>query len=184
METWAIITLVLGSNAISIIGTFLVTKMQVAHSDKRLDREIQRVVEADYRNRRREVRSEPLIKLRIELAHMANKQDKLVAAASRQHTRFGGTDEDTRKELQEAVDDWNNYLAIGDFAQTLYIQYDTDLVKKAEDIRRDYQKSFFYHLHFQDIDGEQLLEAMKIFEENRNRIIEVQDLINKRLEEL
>tara|TARA_B100000315_G_scaffold244033_1_gene268091 strand:- start:1286 stop:1399 length:114 start_codon:yes stop_codon:yes gene_type:complete len=37
---------------------------------------------------------------------MANKQDKLVAAASRQHARIGGgTDEEAKKELQNAADD-------------------------------------------------------------------------------
>ncbi len=75
---------------------------------------------------------------------MANKQDKLVAAASRQHTRIGGgTDEEAKKELQGAADDWNAYLASGDFARTLFIQYDTDLVNQVEDIRKDYQKSNF-----------------------------------------
>jgi len=62
--------------------------MQVRHSDKRLEKELERAREADNRQWRREVRSEPLLKLRDDLARMANKQDKLVAAASRQHTRI------------------------------------------------------------------------------------------------
>jgi len=138
--------------------TFFITKMQVSHSDKRLEKELERAREADYRQRRREVRSEPLLKLRKELARMANKQDKLVAAASRQHTRIGGgTDEEAQKELQGAADDWNAYLASGDFAQALLMQYDTDLVNQVEEIRKDYQKSYFYHLHYQQMDEEKLL---------------------------
>jgi len=34
------------------------------------------------------------------------------------------------------------------------------------------------------MDEEKLLEAMKVFENNKNKIIGVQELINKRLEEL
>ncbi len=185
METWAIVTLVLGTSAISSLLTFLITKMQVSHSDKRLEKQLESAKEADYRQRRREIRGEPLLKLRAELARMANKQDKLIAAASRQHTRIGGgTDEEAKRELQGAADDWNAYLASGDFAQTLLIQYDKDLVNQVEEIRKDYQKSYFYHLYYQQMDAEKLTEAMKVFEMNRNKIVEVQELINKRLEEL
>ena len=162
--------------------------MQVSHSDKRLEKELERARETDYRQRRREVRGEPLLKLRHELARMASKQDKLVAAAMRQHTRFGGTDEEVKRELQCAVDDWNAYLASGDFAQTLLIQYDTDLVNQAEEIRKDYQESYFYQLYYklyyEQNKPEELKKAMGVFERNRTRIVEVQELINKRLEEL
>ena len=185
METWAIVTLVLGTSAVSSLLTFFITKMQVRHSDRRFERELERAREADYHQRRWEVRGEPLLKLRIELARMANKQDNLVAAASRQHTRIGGgTGEEAERELQDAADDWNAYLASGDFAQTLLIQYDTDPVNQVEEIRKDYQKSYFYHLYYQQMDEEKLLEAMKVFEKNRTKIVEVQELINKRLEEL
>ncbi len=185
METWAIVTLVLGTSAVSALLTFFITKMQVRHSDKRFERQLENGREADYHQRRWEVRGEPLLKLRAELANMATKQDKLVAAASRQHTRIGGgTDEEAKRELQGAADDWNAYLASGDFAQTLLIQYDTELVNKVEEIRKDYQKSYFYHLYYQQMDEEKLLEAMEVFERNKTRIIEVQSLINKRLEEL
>jgi hypothetical protein len=191
METWATVALVLGSNIIFALASFFATRMQVSHSDRRFQIEQQleqqrivREMNENNRQRRREVRSEPLLKVRDELARMANKQDKLVAAASRQHTRIGGTDEEAKRELQEAAEDWNAYVRSGDFAQTLLIQYDTDLVNKVEEIRKDYQKSYFYHLHLQQIDIEKLSEAMEIFEKNRNKIVEVQELINKRLEEL
>ena len=185
METWATVALVLGSNIIVALSTFSITKMQVRSSDRHFEKELARQREVDERQRRWEVRGEPLLKLRHELANMATKQDKLVAAASRQHTRIGGgTDEEARRELQVAMDDWNAYVTSGDFAQTLLIQYDTDLVKQVEEIRRDYQKSYFYHLYYQQMDEEKLLEAMMVFEKNRTKIVEVQELINKRLEEL
>jgi len=37
------------------------------------------------------------------------------------------------------------------------MQYDTDLVNQVEEIRKDYQKSYFYHLHYQQMDEEKLL---------------------------
>jgi len=68
METWVIVTLVLGASAISSLLTFFITKMQVSHSDKRLEKQLESAREADYRQRKREVRGEPLLKLRVELA--------------------------------------------------------------------------------------------------------------------
>lgn len=49
METWAIVLLVLGSNIIIALSTFFATKMQVSHSDKRFDKELERAREQDYR---------------------------------------------------------------------------------------------------------------------------------------
>jgi len=192
METWATVALVLGSNIVIALATFFTTRYQVRHSDWRFQVEQslsqQRELEGrqrELRERRREIRGEPLLKLRTELARMANKQDKLVAAASRQHTNIVGvTSEEAKRELQVAVEDWNAYMTSGDFAQTLLIQYDTDLVSQVEEIRKDYQTSYFYHLYYQQMDAEKLLEAMKVSERNRTKIVEVQELINKRLEEL
>ncbi len=79
---------------------------------------------------RRKVRSEPLLKLRAESVRMAAKQDKLAAAAYRQLNIIGVTEEQARAELQSAMDDWNTYVASGDFAQTLFMQYDAELVNK------------------------------------------------------
>ena len=185
METWAIVTLVLGTSVVSALLTFFITKMQVSHSDKRLEKQIVSAREADYQQRRREVRGEPLLKLRIELANMASKQDKLAAAAYRQLNIIGVTEEQARAELQSAVDDWNTYVASGDFAQTLFMQCDAELVNKIEGIRKDYQESNFVALYFQIVkDAAKLSEAMKVIEKNKARIIEVQELINKRLEAL
>jgi len=73
METWAIVTLVLGTSAISALLTFFITKMQVSHSDERLTKQLGSARETAYRERRREVKGEPLLRLRDELAGMAAK---------------------------------------------------------------------------------------------------------------
>jgi len=158
--------------------------MQVSHSDKRLEKQLESARGTDSRQRRREVRGEPLLKLREELAIMAVKLEDLVASAQRTHTRFGGTQEEADKKLHKAVDDWNAYLANGGMAQTLFIQYDTELVNRVEEIRKDYQQAYFHNLNFRDSNAEDMKKAFSIFKQNEARIIEVQSLINKRLEEL
>jgi hypothetical protein len=184
METWAIVALVLGSNIIIALSTFFATKMQVSHSDRRFEKELARAKETDYRERRREVRGEPLLKLRAELARMASKQNRLVDAAHKQHTRFGFTDEEAQELLQEAIDDWNNYVRNGEWLQTLFTLDDAELVDRLGDILRGYTESYVSALYYKDLKATELGEAMEVFERNKTKIIEVQSLINKRLEEL
>ena len=97
METWAIVALVLGSSVISALLTFFITKMQVSHSDKRFESELERARELDTHQRQWKVRSELLFNLRTELARISTKQDTLVASAHRLHTRFSVTEEEAKK---------------------------------------------------------------------------------------
>jgi len=184
METWAIVALVLGTSAVSALLTFFITKMQVSHSDKRFEKELERAREVDKRKRRWEVGSKPLLKLRDALANMAVKQDKVVRSAHKLHARLGMTEEEAEKQLQESADDINAYIASGEFMLTLFMQDDKEIIDKIEKIIKDYRLSFFYGVNFKDYKGTELSEAMKVFERNKARIMEVQSLINKRLEEL
>ena len=184
METWAIVALVLGTSAISALLTFFITKMQVRHSDRRFERELERAREGDYHQRRWEVRGELLLKLRAELALMATKQDKLVASAHKLHTRFGMTEEEAKGQLQENVDDMNAYLASGNFQQALFMQDDAELINKVDEIIRDYRSSYIDAMYYKELKATELGKAMEVFERNKTRIIETQSLINKRLEEL
>jgi hypothetical protein len=79
---------------------------------------------------------------------MAVKLEDLVASAQRTHTRFGGTPEEAETSLHKAVANWNAYLANGGMAQTLCKQYDTELVNRVEEIRKDYQQAYFSNLNF------------------------------------
>lgn len=179
METWAIVTLVLGSSAVSALLTFLITKMQVSHSDKRLEMELERVREVDERRRRREVRGEPLLKLRAELARMATKLYRLVDA-----TRSTIVDAARSEELQETVDGWRNYERSEDFLRTLFLQYDAELRERVERIESEYLLLGEYALDYKNLRPEQLKEFRELSLKIKTGIIEVQELINKRLEEL
>jgi len=123
METWAIVTLVLGTSAVSALLTFFITKMQVSHSDKRLEKELERAREADYRKWRREVRGEPLLNLRAELASMASKLDRLVKAAYHSH---GMATEQAKEEFERAKSDWNKYISSDNLSRALFILDEQD----------------------------------------------------------
>jgi len=178
METWAIVTLVLGTSALSSLLTFFITKMQVRHSDKRLEKELERAREADERQRRWEVRSKPLLKLRDELALMATKLQKLIINNMNQSVIIN------EKETQQVFEDWNNYMTSGEFLPTLYLQYDEELKKQFEGIEGDYLLLFEYALGYKNLKREELSTFREISQSIKNKILDAQELINKRLEEL
>jgi len=185
METWAIVTLVLGTSAVSALLTFFITRMQVRHSDKRFEKEAEIAKERDYRQRRREIKGEPFMKLRNELALMAAKSNKLVTTASMLHTNIfsGASDEDIKVWLDSASKDWNNYLDSGMFDQILFTVDDQEIAEKAEEIRLEYRRLYIVNMnwkHFPD----KLPETLTLPKELGKRVREVQSLINKRLEEL
>ncbi len=105
MEGWlyglfALIGVLLGG-----IFSYLGVKKQVEHSDGRFEKELARAREENQQKRRWEVRSEPLLKLRTELAQMASKLDKLARSAHQLHTHFNKTEEQVQEEFLEAVND-------------------------------------------------------------------------------
>ncbi len=183
METWAVVTLVLGTNIVSALLTFFITKMQVSHSDERLEKQLTRSREETQQKRRWEVRSEPLLKLRAELAIMASKLDKLVKAAYHSH---GMATEQAKEEFERAKNDWSSYLASDDLSQVLFILDDQeiiDLVKKARDEYLDsYNELTFYREELTAVEVGEFARAPE--EKIRSEIINIQALINKRLEEL
>ncbi len=179
METWAIVTLVLGASAISALLTFFITKMQVRHSDRRFERELERAREADSRQRRWIVRSEPLLKLRDGLALMATKLQTLVTNTQLPHNQSVITEKE-----QRALEDWRDYVTSGELLPTLYLQYDEELKKRVEAIEDDYMLLFEYALNYRSLKSDDLSEFRKISQNIKNKILEVQELINKRLEKL
>ncbi len=184
METWAIVTLVLGTSAVSALLTFFITKMQVSHSDKRLEKQLESAREADYRQRKREVRSAPLLKVRDELARMATMQNRVVNASNRLNTGDGDAKEKATKELQDAMKDWNAYLSRGDLVQTLFIQYDPELFNKVFEIQESYIASYNDLMRYKELKRAEQEKAIKSSGKVWQKVVGVQELINKCLEEL
>ena len=179
METWAIVTLVLGTSAVSALLTFFITKMQVRHSDKRLEKELERARETDCHQWRRKARGEPLFKLRTELASMATKLHTLVT-----NTQLPRNQSAITQNEQQALEDWRDYMTSGEFLPTLYLQYDEELKKRVEGIEGGYLLLFEYALDYKNLKKEELSAFREISQSTRNKILDAQELINKSLEDL
>ena len=187
METWAIVAIVLGTNLITNLSTWFLTNRQLKHSDKRLERQLEAQKEAGRCERRREVRSEPLVKLRNELALMAAKGERVASLVI--PFPFGSQNKEEGEELRIALNDWNNYMASGEFEQILFMQYDLMLVDKVNAIRLEYDgaRHLFgkYWQWYSDAGKEHEYDtAMNVLVVNRRKVGEVQSEINKLLEEL
>lgn len=181
MEAW--ITVVVA--VIVALSTLGATYLQNRQSSKRFEKELTRQREIDKRQRKWEVRSEPLLKLRDELAHAAVKESEVTGAAYAQHLlKDIKTTEELNTRLERAIRDRDEYLKSGILTQILYTQTDQALINQVEKIIQEYQSSYFTAEHYTLFVKKDREKGMKVFEENRARIIEVQELINKRLEEL
>lgn len=181
METWTTVLVAL----IVALSTFGATFIQNWYSQKRFKVELGRAIDVDARKRRWEVRSEPLLKLRDELAHAAVKESEVTGAAYAQHLlKDVKTTEELNTRLERAIRDRDEYLKRGILTQILYTQTDQALINQVEKIIQEYQSSYFTAEHYTLFVKKDREKGMKVFEENRARIIEVQELINKRLEEL
>ena len=140
--------------------------------------------EIDSRQWRRNVRSEPLLKLRTELANMACKYEKLVDAAKKLSRSPDITHEEEENNLAEVIDEDTIYMASGNLQQILNIQYDAEIITQVNNIRNTYLLLMEYALKYHSLGQNEL----KVFRDTsltiETRIPEIQELINKRLEEL
>jgi len=101
--------------------------------------------------------------------------------ATKLHTLVANTQE---KKQQQALEDLRDYMTSEDFLQASYLQYDKKLLKMVEGIQNKYLLLFEYALDFKDLKADERKSFRQIFQEVKARIPEVQELINKRLEEL
>ncbi len=141
--------------------------------------------EIDSRQWRRNVRSKPLLKLRDELARAAIKESEVPGAAYAKHLlKDVKPKEELDTRLERAIRDRNDYSKSGILRQILYTQTDQELINRVKEIVEDYQSSHFTADHYVQFGEKDRQEGIAVFERNEARIIEVQELINKRLEEL
>ncbi|MFC2008226.1 hypothetical protein ACFLT0_00855 [Chloroflexota bacterium] len=175
VEAWVTV-LVAGIVAVSTLGA---TFIQNWFSNRRFEKEQQRAIVMYHRERRREVGSEPLLKLRDELSIMGSKLDRLASAMKSLRPRNGVDYETAKQEYDAALEDWNTYLRVGTLSKAFFSQCDIDIVKKVEEISRLY---FIYGgLQIFGTDESEAEKNMNIVKEG---IIRTQLLINQRLEGL
>lgn len=99
MEAWVTVAVAF----IVALSTLGATFLQNRHSNKRFEKELAKAREENQRKRRWEVRSEPLCKLRNELALMTFMQNRIIDLAEKQHTRYEEAKEKATEELYEAI---------------------------------------------------------------------------------
>ena len=186
METWAIVTIVLGTSLITNLLTWFLTNRQLTHSDKRLEKQLQAQREADEHKRRWDARSQPLMKLSTELANMVEKWEAIVDFTVQIIDGVTPFPDSTRKDLKKAVEEWNAYIGSGEFYQACHMQYDNKLKVAANDIFLNYQSTYLDIRPF--LEGgkavEKIGEAREVMKENSARISEIQLRIYELLEEL
>ncbi len=182
------VAIIIGTNFITAASALLVHHTQRKHSEKMYREQTEAARETDRKERKREVRSEPLLKLRSELARIAQIQEALVKAAHLQINRLGVSEEDAQRLLVDASNAWNDYLQGGAWQQTIFMLDDQQLVKECIEISDAYRRSWHAAQMFQRFPAtyptEKLVEAMQVGDVNRERIARVQSRINQLLEEL
>jgi len=149
-----------------------------------LRRQLEQQKEINEKEWKRKIRSEPLLELRDELAVMATKLEKL-AKRGKSFTVIK-TKEQEEEVLKQAVNDWDSYISEGHLEIVLYSQFDKEILNRVRDIRNEYLDTHATVVTFREgLSNVEFGEAARAAEEKiRPKVAEVQELINKRLEEL
>jgi hypothetical protein len=186
METWAIVILVVGTNLGTALLALLGNKKQLEHSDKRLERQIKAQREEGQSERRWKVRSEPLLKLRAEIARMAERLEYSVDLAAQVIEGVSPKQDKIVKNINKVVKEWNDYLNSGELYKTLHMQYQHELKVEGHKILQDYQSAYASVIAFWSggrADAE-IRKANEILKRNSARVSAYQSKINDMLEEL
>ncbi len=143
----------------------------------------------DSRQWRRKVRGEPLLKFRDELATIATKLHAFSFVVTSYATKLAegkplAEMRGTVEYLEETISDVDAYLKGSNFLHTLFTQSDKQIIDSAKQIVETYSKSVPFAKDLKNIKVDELEEAKELLKQNSLRITEVQELINKRLEEL
>ena len=202
---WTTVGSVLGSNFFVAVVSLMTARWQINNNKHQLDRQLktereqldkrlESERERDQRERRRQIRSEPLLKFRAELSRLVARQASVEAPAQllaemRKIKDMGETElEKARTRLDKAVYDLNAYLESHDFSQAQFALDDVKLVNKATEIIGDYMLACFVLSNLQMFERansqDAIREARSVSGKNAKRVAELQGLINQKLEEL
>ena len=199
METWATVVIVIVSNVIIAAVSILTTRMQVKHSANEFEKKLQADRDISQHERSWEVRSEPLVKLREELACMAEKFESMISLGTQVIGGLSLESDQIVKEHEETVVEffrkamkgWEEYYYSGRFEQALHMQYESSLKVEAKMIYLDYSSTYIGLLPLlsdkkakSEETNEKILKAGDLIVKNSVRILEVQSAINELLEQL
>ena len=134
MEIWAIVVLVVGTNLGTALIALLGNKMQLENADKRLEKQLKAQREGNQHERSWIVRSKPLLKLREEIAAMAEKLESSIDLASQFSNESTPEADKIRESLGKAVEEWDRYFESGELIKTLHMQYKHGIKLEGEKI--------------------------------------------------
>lgn len=186
METWAIVVLVVGTNLGTALLALLGIKKQLKHSDNRFAKELEAKREADEHNRKWVVRSQPLLKLREEIAHMAERLEFSVDLAIQVIEGVTPNQDKIERQLEKTVEEWSEYIGSGDLYKALHMQYQHELKVEGHKIVQNYQSTYkgimvFWRGGKAD---EEIRKANDILRNNSREVSAFQSKINELLEAL
>ena len=177
---WTTMTAVIGSNFFIALVAIVTTLKQISHSDRRHEKELKEARDTDLKERRREVRSEPLLRLRTELARSVGKLEVL----QRQLRRWGGIGEPLSPAVAQLVNDTLQYFNSAEYMEAKFIVDDLELIREVGEVEQDYVGILERRARPQDYSEGQLAEIGEMYRRSLERVSKIQSVINKKLEEL
>jgi len=161
---WTTLGTTLGSVLVSDFFVAFVSlkaaKWQINSAKEQLDKQIQSERDKELRERRQEIKGQPLRRLQNELSNAAAKQALLFAMFAAQNP----------VEYQQAYEDLRNYKKNGEFMKTLYLLDDKEIIDRVDNI-----------LEVWSTYPADPLEADKLIAQMTEKIRQVQSLIYERL---
>jgi S-adenosylmethionine synthetase len=115
---------------------------------------------------------------------MATTINKVVSLVNKQFDQDGNAKKKTVEELQDAMGAWEHYVVSGEVHSILFIQYDNDIIKKVNDIEDEYIAFCSNINKAKELQSKEVEEAKRSQGKIWEMVFEVQELINKKLEEL
>lgn len=176
MEWWATVAIVVLSNIVIGVVSLLTARMQINHSHQQWLREL---------------RSGPLLALRSELSFVAAKCENAYAALALIFNSQVPLNRSSQG-VEEAAKDLAEYGRTGDWTRILFTIHDADMKNMADKIIVTYLATWSTLLasvqsslkSSEPMDAEVRNNVATVLSDNRNRVEEAQQLIDKKLREL
>jgi len=170
---------------ITAIGMLAIALVERIFDNKRLSQQIQRERERESHERHHRLKDEPLLNLRKELALMATKNERLVGITRMLHTAIPAPPkEELEKWINQARQDFNDYMESGEFGQVLFAIEDKEIIERVNELQKGYRIAYYRNTMFTELSTDEQTKALTQSEELAEQVREIQGLINRRLEEL
>ena len=173
MDWREILALVLSSNGVMLLGNYLMVRKEFRHE------------------RKWNVRSEPLLRLRGELARMAQISESAIDLATQftNELATGRKPDKVGELLRKAVKAWDECIWGGELYRTLHMQYDHELKVEVHGIHSAYQSAYtFIHgvwdSENMELRNQAVRQAKEAVSENARKVSRVQERISEVLEKL